>query len=168
MTFVPHVTIGATTAFLLCKVGIAPCTPTLLVCSMIGAALPDIDTRRSYIGHLFWWISPFIQAAVGHRKMIHSPLFCLAIFAPFLFLANEGYLANKELCLPIILGLFIGYASHIFADWQTTGGIQLLWPHKRRFSAPWAFNTGSIFEVLILAVCVSVFMFNNIWGRFHV
>ncbi|VEB43120.1 Inner membrane protein ydjM [Chromobacterium violaceum] len=38
--------------------------------------------------------------------------------------------------MPLVLGLCVGYASHLVGDWLTPAGIPLLWPIRIRFRAP--------------------------------
>ena len=58
---------------------------TIILCSILGAIIPDIDHPRSMIGKLFSFISIPLERKYGHRTITHS-LIGWAIFQFFLVL----------------------------------------------------------------------------------
>ena len=124
----------------------------LIAASMVGSLLPDIDHPKSWIGRRILFISLPISALVGHRGITHSLLAILGM-------AIVGYMGLTYWRLdlgawaPSVVGLSLGYASHLFGDWASNSGIPLLWPSSKRYRSPVVFCTGGI-EERIMAIAM--------------
>jgi inner membrane protein len=77
----------------------------------------------------------------------------------------NAVLWQRGYAVPVVVGIAVGYLSHLLGDWMTNSGVPLLWPSKRRFVAPLKICTGDLREyVLAFAMygwsvmdCVRVF-----------
>jgi inner membrane protein len=122
-------------------------TMLLLFGGLAGSLLPDLDHPKSWLGRRIPIISIPLSALVGHRGVTHS------LIALFMTCAITIYgLSRWDLSLnawsPLVIGLCIGYASHLFGDWATPSGIPLMWPSLRRYKSPVTFFTGCFEEKL--------------------
>jgi len=139
--------------------------PLSIMCgSMLGSVFPDIDHKGSFIGKRLKIASSVIHHLFGHRGITHSPFFCVGLssllaYVAFLFLS--GWLQTFSLYL--LLGFFVGMASHLLLDAITPSGIPLLYPvTKKRFSfAP--IRTGSKGEAVVffLLLLLCLFLVRN-------
>ncbi|MDY0213050.1 MAG: metal-dependent hydrolase [Desulfuromonadaceae bacterium] len=150
-----HMMVGAGTYTLVSTLATAePISGIALGAAVLGSVAPDIDTPASYLGRRLWPFSLVFGLLAGHRGITHS-LFALALVsAALVFFVPSQYAS-------VALAFILGYASHIFADWNTNSGVPFFWPSKQRTCAPWSFSTGSMTEVAIGAVFVAGFA---IWG----
>lgn len=89
--------------------------PVVVVASMI----PDIDSAFSVVGKKR--IFKPIQLMTGHRGILHTYTFCMAVSILFAFFV-------PVLALPF----FLGYSFHLFADSFTVMGIKPFWPFKMK------------------------------------
>ncbi len=103
--------------------------------SLFSSLLPDLDHPRSYLGCKFKLISFFLSNYFGHRKITHS-LFGMLFFFVFIFFMNIFYF-NFD--FDVIIGIYLGYFSHILADMFTYNGIDFLWPYKFKFRIPFIY-----------------------------
>ncbi len=139
MTIVTHVAFGtlfAASAHASISSGIA--------CAL-GAALPDIDSPRSSIGRLFFFLSIPLNRLIGHRGLSHSfPLWAVPLFL--------GLLTSS----PILQWLAIGAMSHVLIDCYTVSGVQALLSFNERtvviFKKDWRVRTGSVQEIVICLI----------------
>lgn len=122
--------------------------------TLCGALLPDIDHSESALGRRIKPVSMLVQALAGHRGITHTPAFWLALTViVFAIAAIVGGQAPF-----FAAGLSFGYASHLFLDYLTKGGIPAAWPVKSikaRYSLG-LFKTGSIFEYLFTSSVVGL------------
>lgn len=51
--------------------------------------------------------------------------------------------------VPFVVGIAVGYLSHLAGDWMTNYGVPLLWPMRRRFVAPVRIFTGDALEYVL-------------------
>lgn len=123
-------------------------TKLLLLGGLLGSLLPDIDHPKSWLGRRIPFISIPLSALVGHRGVTHS---LIALVATLLIalagLSHWGMALGKW--SPLVTGLCLGYASHLFGDWATPSGIPLMWPNLRRYKSPVSFFTGCLEERLM-------------------
>lgn len=127
-------------------------TQMLLFGGLVGSLLPDIDHPRSWIGRRIPMISIPLSALVGHRGITHSLLAILTTaFVGIMGLTRWGMDLGQW--APLVAGLCLGYASHLFGDWASNSGIPLLWPLPKRFRSPVVFCTGGI-EERIMAIAM--------------
>jgi len=105
-----------------------PPSGAALVAAGVGSLIPDADTPKSAIGHIFK-PSAAIERRFGHRQVTHSALFlglCALATLPLL-------LASWKM---VYLGLLLGVASHLMLDMANLSGVPLLYPYPGRFVFP--------------------------------
>ncbi|CEO22068.1 metal-dependent hydrolase [Paraclostridium sordellii] len=92
----------------------------------LGALLPDLDTRKSYISKKWPYLSKFISKRCKHRGFTHSLLFLiiLAEILKIIILIGE----NNIILICASYGIFSGYVSHIILDAFTYEGVDLFFP----------------------------------------
>jgi inner membrane protein len=92
----------------------------------LGALLPDLDTRKSYISKKWPYLSKFISKRCKHRGFTHSLLFLLILleFLKLIIVIGE----NNIILICISYGILSGYASHIILDAFTYEGVDLFFP----------------------------------------
>lgn len=83
--------------------------------------IPDIDSSNSIPNRVFV-VTKYVGRFFKHRGFLHS-LLSLFLFT-FLFYWIETKLGITGLSC----GIFIGYLSHLIADFTTKQGVRLLWP----------------------------------------
>lgn len=141
-----HALIGAGAGAALAAAGHADILPALLLATG-GALLPDIDHPGAAIHGIIPGPTRAASLLVGHRGVTHSALAMVALWfviAPY----------------PVLLPVFVGYASHLIADAFTKSGIPILWPMRKRVRFPFWIITGGFAESLIalLAALVMAYM----------
>ncbi|MBO8159604.1 metal-dependent hydrolase [Thermosyntropha sp.] len=104
----------------------------------IAALLPDIDSCQSTIGRLVRPVSYVIQKTVGHRNLFHSVWILIVIHFFCTFLPHD-----------ILLGVLIGYLSHILLDILNPAGVRVFWPIPINLALPLV-RTGSLIEYLVI------------------
>jgi membrane-bound metal-dependent hydrolase YbcI (DUF457 family) len=87
--------------------------------------LPDADYPKSWIGHQLGSISEDLNRLFGHRSFLHS-LLALTLITCLLGFPLWWAAGSSSL----MLAVFVGFGSHLFADMMTLGGIQLFWPSR--------------------------------------
>jgi inner membrane protein len=165
MTWRTHLATGVLfTAPLVLLVG-TPLVPALLG-AMFGSLLPDLDAYESRLGNYkigkvkpFKPVSRMLFYLLGHRGVLHS-LFGTALLGaicllPLILLSSR---TESETLLPLVssvIGLLLGYLSHLVMDGCTLMGIPLWWPDKRRvhfLPKGFRFTTGSPAEFTLFWV----------------
>lgn len=115
---------------------------------LLGSMLPDIDHPKSAFGSRLVPVSTIISGIFGHRGITHSLFATVAITLGggyFLHNTNVGFLEVG----PFMVGISVGYLSHLLGDWMTNSGIPLLWPNRRRFVSPVRMFTGDLKEYVL-------------------
>jgi deoxyribonuclease-1 len=124
-----------------------------LIAAAFGSLLPDLDTPRSLLGRLLYFIAAPLEKAVGHRGLTHS-LLCIPLYL--------------LLCLPLWLhhpiwayALFGGVVSHLFIDTFTKQGIKAFWPQPHNvvffINENWRMTVGSLAErLLLIGFCIGI------------
>jgi membrane-bound metal-dependent hydrolase YbcI (DUF457 family) len=106
--------------------------------------LPDIDLPTSSLGKKHH----FISAIVKHRGIFH------AVWIPLIAL---GLSRVYPLLIGPLMGIFMGYSSHLFSDMLTKEGIKPFTPLlKWKIRGP--MKTGGMFETIIAAAIVMFFL----------
>ncbi len=119
---------------------------------IFGALLPDIDQAESMMSHKHKVMSGFARAIDKHRGIFHSIWIPLGIFLVAHFIISKYFTIPNLL----LMGLLIGYGSHLLADSFTVQGIAPLHPlHKRRVRG--FIKTGGIIETVFIAA-LAVFL----------
>lgn len=120
------------------------CFFMVIVCAMIGALLPDLDSEKSSAGRYLPIGSWLFRNILGHRTVTHSLFALLIISCGFLFLPQQS------IYMQLLTGLLIGYTSHILGDMIVGGGVGLLWPLPGKFTLnPIGIAVGGIGEYII-------------------
>lgn len=128
--------------------------------TILGSGLPDIDHPKSHIGSKFFFLSHFIEKVSrlssriggkysGHRGPIHTPIVNLMLYMA-LFYVGE-LLSLGSMYQAVILGISIGFASHLIADFLNPKGIMIFYPvFKSRISLiGFKSGTGDVLAVLL-------------------
>lgn len=110
--------------------------------SIIGALLPDIDSRKSSIGRMTRPISDILNLG-EHRGALHS-----------IFTGAALSLAIYVFSTDAALGFIVGYGSHLSLDMMTHSGIPIMWPLRYRLKG--MIKTGSAVEYAFLIAVLSL------------
>ncbi len=106
----------------------------IIFAGLITCLLPDIDHPKSFLNWNFFFI--VYGNFFSHRKITHSLLFLIILFF-ILFYLNFIYFNFN---LDIIIGMLLGYLSHIIADMFTYRGVLFFWPFNIKVRCPlWLF-----------------------------
>ena len=153
---ITHLTVG-TAAGIATAIACHPNNTIVSACvvgaTMIGSLYPDIDNSKSMLGRKIKPISYVVNKLFGHRGFIHTPfnLLCLMLLTMF-----PMFLSNNYEALPIAIGFAVGFASHLFLDSITKGGISFLYPFaKKRFNLT-TIKTGGLGEYLVVAFILAL------------
>jgi len=120
----------------------------ILAGAVFGSMLPDIDHPKSAFGRRVLPLSLPISAIFGHRGITHSLLAVMGMSAAIWYaLTRLEWHAGYS--VPLVVGLGVGYLSHLAGDWMTNSGVPLLWPSSRRFVSPVRIFTGDAIEYLL-------------------
>ncbi|GAA0466000.1 metal-dependent hydrolase [Alkalibacillus silvisoli] len=164
-------------------------TILFIIIVMIGALLPDMDSKSSKLGRYAYPIAISVMILVGilyiwqpkqFWTLIDEELtFVLATMVPVFFVLSSHRtwthsivflglvvmylsLVGSWMMIPDYLqyGLMIGIGSHIFGDFLTRRGVPLLYPFsKRNFRFLFSFRTGSAAERFVVIGLIVI----NIW-----
>lgn len=135
--------------------GIAAYTPVSFTIAYaagltLGSLLPDIDKPNSYIGRRSFGVAKQVNKAFGHRGFTHSLLAWGAITIVLLL----------QHFSPFTLGLCLGYAFHVLADYCSSQGVPLLWPFsKKRYRFVITYRTSSFLETLLFYCFLVLFIY---------
>ena len=145
-----HAAASATSALLVAQYLHAGPIQTLLVLSggVAGSYLPDIDHPKSAFGSRVLPLSLPISAIFGHRGITHSLIAVVAI-SGLLWWVFQRANWHEGIAVPVLVGIAVGYLSHLLGDWLTNSGVPLLWPSKRRFVSPLKLCTGDFREYIL-------------------
>lgn len=128
---------------------------TLIIGSMLGSILPDIDQPKSYIGKRIPVIPGHIHKRWGHRTITHSALYMLVTA----FITLPLCLINRPISgCHLWLGFNLGSLSHILIDMLNPAGVAILYPNIRRFKLIGTIEVKSKRE-LLLAICSVIVFF---------
>lgn len=172
-----HIITGAGVSIVIAAALQLPIVP-LVIGSIAGSGLPDIDSEKSSINRkvlifknrtalkitysilglaaIFYGqislklIGAFLILAVisGHRKFTHSffGLMSLCGICLYTLFSYSGIIRY------LVLGMIIGYGTHILADSFSNHGIELLWPLYEKNFGFRLIRTGKMSEHIFLAV----------------
>ena len=145
-----HAAAGASSALLVAQYLHAGPIQTLLVLSggVAGSYLPDIDHPKSAFGSRVLPLSLPISAIFGHRGITHS-LIAVVALSCLLWWVFQRANWHEGIAVPVLVGIAVGYLSHLLGDWLTNSGVPLLWPSKRRFVSPLKLCTGDFREYIL-------------------
>lgn len=121
-----HLLFAQTTYLVACVVAAHPPAAEEAAVALLGAALPDLDSKASYIGRFAPHTSDWLERQFGHRSFTHS-LLVQAVAALLAWWLLPGGFA---------LALITGWVSHAWADMMTKGGVAWFWPARIRCVLP--------------------------------
>ena len=132
----------------------------IMVGSVIGSSIPDIDKRGSHISKKLGIVSAF-ASMTGHRKFFHSPIFIIIFSGILNYLALYLDGVYQSLYYTFIIGLTFGMISHLIVDSMTVTGIPLLYPiTDRKFKiAKFRTNRDESLVSLMLVVITTFIVF---------
>lgn len=116
---------------------------------IVGALLPDIDEKQSTVSHKHPILHSIAASLDKHRGIFHS------IWIPVIMFLVAHFVISRYFSIPslLLMGLFIGYGSHLLADSFTVQGIKPLHPlHKGKLRG--LIKTGGITETIFLILLV--------------
>ena len=125
-----------------------------MAAAVVGGLFPDVDHPHSRMGRAMPLVSWLVRCIAGHRGLTHS--------LAFLALVGGGLFCFVS--MPIGLGFAAGYASHLFGDFLTDGGIPLFWPWRRRVGFR-LFANGGFAEAALNVVASSAAFYA--WWHLH-
>lgn len=109
---------------------------TVTLASVVGSLLPDADEPNSIVGKKLGFISRLIKWSCGHRGLFHTLIF-IGVF-PLIYYWVKDLPEIQPFSLYIergVIGLMLGYLSHLLMDMLTVSGVPLLWPiYSRKIS----------------------------------
>lgn len=148
-----HIAFGAASALLTAEWLNVPEPQTVLMLGggVLGSMLPDIDHPGSAFGRRVPFLSIPLSAIFGHRGITHS-LIAVVGMSALVWYSLHHLDWHPGYSVPFVVGIAVGYLSHLAGDWMTNSGVPLLWPSKRRFVAPLRIFTGDFREYLLAFV----------------
>lgn len=93
----------------------------IVICSIIGSLLPDIDHPKSMLGSKVHPISDMINEFFGHRTLTHSICFVFIVYILTMFVS-----------LNVSIGYSLGILSHIMLDLLTPSGVSIYYPFNTK------------------------------------
>jgi inner membrane protein len=111
---------------------------------IFGALLPDIDERQSSISHKLPLTSKIVAGFSKHRGIFHS------VWIPIILILIAKFVISRYFALPnlVLVGLVVGYVSHLLADGMTVDGVAPFHPVKWKIRG--FIKTGSILEIFLV------------------
>lgn len=126
----------------------------VLVGSIVGGLIPDIDSPTSAFGKPLKPVSKLINKAFGHRTITHSGLWIVPLLLLYLYTKNE-----------FVLGYLIGFVSHLFSDTLTSGGIPWLYPLEKKRLRLTRIKSGDG-DMLLTILSIAIFVLGNFAVRY--
>lgn len=121
-----HLVAAQSTYLVACVVTGNPPHSAQAAVALLGALIPDIDSRQSYVGRLVPPLSTWIGNRFGHRTLTHSLVAQVTVFVVAWFLLPAGF----------FMALMAGWVSHVFGDMMTKSGVCWFWPSLSRCVLP--------------------------------
>ena len=120
--------------------------------TLVGSIFPDIDHKKSYIGHKAKTVSKAINKFAGHRKLFHAPLMYLLLYS-----ISLGMITHKLLIVGV-QGLFLGVLSHLLLDSFTVGGLPWFYPFSKKKFTLGKIKTNSKLEEIFCGIltCINI------------
>lgn len=129
----------------------------LILGSVVGSLIPDLDHPKSVIGKKVKPVSKGISKAFGHRGMTHSPI-ALILYTMFILKLTSNPEGYYELLFNYgAIGSAVGYLSHLILDMLTIGGIPLFYPmSKKKFKLAKFKTGGHYYTVSFICILVTI------------
>lgn len=102
----------------------------VIILSIIGSQIPDIDTTKSTISKIFPinLIAAWIEARYPHRSVTHSLLFTIALLG----VSGIPYILGIHHSWKYWLALPVAHLFSCIGDQMTKEGVAALWPNPAR------------------------------------
>jgi len=101
-------------------------SPGLLIVTVIGATIPDMDLPQTLWGRIFGPVSRTINRRFGHRTITHSLL-----FMGILGLLTKAVCGFFETEAPYPTVMLLSFFSHILFDMMTVQGVPIFYPYRK-------------------------------------
>lgn len=133
-------------------------TVALYIGTSIGAVLPDIDHKQSFISKKVNFFRYIVGRLFKHRYFTHSISFLTLLFVPYFILVNFFYI--DPFLKYIYIGVIIGAFSHILMDMFIGNGVALFYPFKKNKIAFLKIKSNSFLEKIFIHFLIfSFFLF---------
>ena len=109
--------------------------------TVLGALLPDIDSRTSTISQTVKPVGMVVSFVTGHRKILHDPVLYALLFGAL-------WVCRRNLAL-FWAPLFVGIASHLLLDACNPTSIPIVYPAKLARLRLLRVHTGSRVDKLL-------------------
>jgi membrane-bound metal-dependent hydrolase YbcI (DUF457 family) len=128
MTYLTHMAVGANTVWL--SLLVTSPDERVIILGVLGALaslLPDIDAVAAKIHFVGGGVLGIFRGGFKHRGFFHSLLAGGIVFVvSYIFLSAYDSL--------LAWAIVLGYLSHPIIDGFNYGGVQYLFPHKKKFN----------------------------------
>ena len=121
-----HLVAAQSSYLVACVVAGHPPTAEESVVALLGSLIPDLDTRRSYIGRILRLTSGTLERHFAHRTATHALLPQMVAAGLAWWLLPGG----------VALALITGWVSHSWCDMMTKSGVAWFWPARIRCVLP--------------------------------
>ena len=155
---------GITAAMHGTKIGIAEPALIYPLCigfSAVGSLVPDIDKSGSRISKKTPILSFLIEHLVGHRGILHTPIFVILLIVLFNAIVSTYNLNN--FIAYIIQAFIVGYISHLLIDLFTPKGLMLLFPLSTKYFRLIGLKSKyrDVYISIVATIIWSLYIFNN-------
>lgn len=152
-----HAAVGANVIWLAYFTGhIDEYAPILMGVCAVAALLPDLDAPQSKIHILSQGFTRIFQPLFPHRTFFHSVLFlCI--------LTTVTTLTTLQIHPFLPIAITVGYLTHPLIDALTPGGVEFLYPKRKRYGLvprKYRVSVGGLVDTLLfVAGCGGVLLF---------
>jgi inner membrane protein len=101
-------------------------SPGLIIMTIAGATIADMDLPQSLWGRIFGPLSRAINRRFGHRTITHSLLFMAGLW---LFVKIACGIFETEAPYPTIF--LLSFFSHLLFDMMTLQGVPIFYPYRK-------------------------------------
>lgn len=99
-------------------------TPVMLATVAVGSILADADMETTEMGRKMPWLSKMVT----HRGLTHTPVVTAIPYILCLMALTLGASWYILVVTSLLMGLFIGYVSHVLIDTFNYNGCPIFWP----------------------------------------
>lgn len=131
-----------------------------------GGIIADIDHPGSIVSRKLPWLSKIVTSFTKHRGITHTLLTSIVLTGGLSALTTLLPEPLRYYAMFWIIGVFVGYLSHLCLDMITRAGVKLLYPISN-----YSFRIASLnekdhkeivrFVVVIVSAAILVYMFKS-------
>lgn len=103
-------------------------TTLMLITAPSGSIMADIDMASTEKGRKYPWVSKLFT----HRGFTHTPVVTILPLLLCLLILQSGVSPVTTTLNSLLMGFFIGYASHVIIDTFNYNGCPIFWPIYRK------------------------------------